>query len=360
MDIQFADSSIIYTTGAKQPRQSSPPLPPSYLAAEFNDPGFEHHPLSSIEVYETMANRIMVGRRPHASWSGVSRNASPAQDGGEWPGLRQSLASSGLQLDFGSNPPTQNLVNSGYHLTNYNSPPTTVSPRSLQQAYGIDDYNEADFRGSTDPSSYPASDQASYEGSTGATTQGPFAAETMMPLSTERMWAGMTPSNGRACAMAVSSEEHSRTHTAPLSNSQMASWPYSHEPSGAIIKVEDEAQENSFGGFQDASNSPDDMHDHEDADPEVIVRRQSPEDEEKRRSGRGFETKFICPICSREFPRKFNCATHMDTHKPNRERPYVCPIQGCHKGFFRSSELKRHDESVSELIQATLTQTVND
>ncbi|KAI9660250.1 MAG: hypothetical protein M1831_003557 [Alyxoria varia] len=305
-----------------------------------------------------MANRSLLGRRPHGSWSGVSRNASPAQDGAEWPMLRQSLASTGLQLDFGSNPPTHTLTNAGYDLTNYGSPPNTVSPRNLQQPYGIDDYNEAGFRGSADPSSYPASDQASYEGSTGVPTQGPFTSETMMPLNTERMWAGVTSNNGESCHLALSSEGQPRTEPVPMSNSQTASWPYSHETSDAHVKIEDESQENSFGDFADASNSPDDMDDQE--WPEVIVKRESPRDEERRRSGRGFETKFICPICSREFPRKFNCTTHMETHNPNRPRPHVCPIQGCHKGFFRSSELKRHDECVSKLSQPGLTQTMND
>ncbi|KAI9445782.1 hypothetical protein BJY52DRAFT_409895, partial [Lactarius psammicola] len=47
-----------------------------------------------------------------------------------------------------------------------------------------------------------------------------------------------------------------------------------------------------------------------------------------------------------ESARKHNLKTHMETHNPNRKRPYVCPEGDCGHPFTRKHDLKRHVESM--------------
>ena len=75
--------------------------------------------------------------------------------------------------------------------------------------------------------------------------------------------------------------------------------------------------------------------------------------------------KFICPECGhREYrfysflfileaqcfflvsARKHNLKTHMETHNPNRPKPFVCPEGDCGHPFTRKHDLKRHLESM--------------
>ncbi|KAH9021690.1 hypothetical protein EDB83DRAFT_95486 [Lactarius deliciosus] len=53
---------------------------------------------------------------------------------------------------------------------------------------------------------------------------------------------------------------------------------------------------------------------------------------------------YRCPECDRVLTsgRKSNLRSHMDTHNPNRKRPFVCPQSGCSLRFVRSNDLKRH------------------
>ncbi|KAH9164270.1 hypothetical protein EDB89DRAFT_440050 [Lactarius sanguifluus] len=54
--------------------------------------------------------------------------------------------------------------------------------------------------------------------------------------------------------------------------------------------------------------------------------------------------KYTCPECGRVLTsgRKSNLKSHMDTHNPNRKRPFVCPQSDCSHRFVRSNDLKRH------------------
>ncbi|KAJ1533824.1 hypothetical protein HK096_004711 [Nowakowskiella sp. JEL0078] len=49
---------------------------------------------------------------------------------------------------------------------------------------------------------------------------------------------------------------------------------------------------------------------------------------------------FVCPSCTRSFSRRFNLATHMQTHDSHRERPFACP--NCASTFVRQHDLTRH------------------
>ncbi|KAH8999878.1 hypothetical protein EDB86DRAFT_616584 [Lactarius hatsudake] len=54
--------------------------------------------------------------------------------------------------------------------------------------------------------------------------------------------------------------------------------------------------------------------------------------------------KYVCDHCGSA--RKHNLKTHMETHNPNRERPFVCPENDCGQPFTRKHDLKRHLESM--------------
>ncbi|KAF8258118.1 hypothetical protein EI94DRAFT_1624653 [Lactarius quietus] len=69
--------------------------------------------------------------------------------------------------------------------------------------------------------------------------------------------------------------------------------------------------------------------------------------------------KFVCHLCGQgkydlytlfsdtrsfflESARKSNMKSHMETHNPDRKRPFVCPESDCAHPFTRSNDLKRH------------------
>ncbi len=60
---------------------------------------------------------------------------------------------------------------------------------------------------------------------------------------------------------------------------------------------------------------------------------------------------FHCRTCNKPFARQYNLKQHMMTHKENRERPHVCPWADCRKGFFRKTDLDRHDISIHQKMK---------
>ncbi|KAH9004314.1 hypothetical protein EDB86DRAFT_2162469 [Lactarius hatsudake] len=53
-----------------------------------------------------------------------------------------------------------------------------------------------------------------------------------------------------------------------------------------------------------------------------------------------------CPNCNRAFARAFNLKTHMDTHNPERAKPFVCPHSSCKRSFSRKHDLQRHRTAI--------------
>ncbi|TCD70667.1 hypothetical protein EIP91_002389 [Steccherinum ochraceum] len=56
--------------------------------------------------------------------------------------------------------------------------------------------------------------------------------------------------------------------------------------------------------------------------------------------------KFLCTNCGRGFARHFNLKTHMQTHDPNRAKPFACSHKGCGRAFSRKHDLMRHLTSI--------------
>lgn len=46
------------------------------------------------------------------------------------------------------------------------------------------------------------------------------------------------------------------------------------------------------------------------------------------------------------FARAFNLKTHMDTHNPERAKPFVCPYSSCKRSFSRKHDLQRHRTAI--------------
>ncbi|KAJ3002117.1 hypothetical protein HKX48_002522, partial [Thoreauomyces humboldtii] len=59
--------------------------------------------------------------------------------------------------------------------------------------------------------------------------------------------------------------------------------------------------------------------------------------------------RYACPIpsCPRTFTRHFNLRTHIETHNPDRDRPFPC--SSCNKRFLRAHDLERHETVHSKL-----------
>ncbi|KZT06328.1 uncharacterized protein LAESUDRAFT_759508 [Laetiporus sulphureus 93-53] len=56
--------------------------------------------------------------------------------------------------------------------------------------------------------------------------------------------------------------------------------------------------------------------------------------------------KYQCPSCPRAFARAYNLKTHIQTHDPNRSKPYSCHHKSCGRSFSRKHDLTRHLVSI--------------
>lgn len=86
-------------------------------------------------------------------------------------------------------------------------------------------------------------------------------------------------------------------------------------------------------------------------DEEVInrERRQQPcRRRHRQRAASGIS--WTCELCNKAFPRKFNLDVHRKTHDPQRMRPFQC--NECDRGFFRPTDLRRHDLCVHKKSKA--------
>ncbi|KAI0343979.1 hypothetical protein BDW22DRAFT_1327651 [Trametopsis cervina] len=59
-------------------------------------------------------------------------------------------------------------------------------------------------------------------------------------------------------------------------------------------------------------------------------------------SSKDSKRKYQCPSCPRAFARAFNLKTHVQTHDPNRSKPYACQHKSCGRAFSRKHDLTRH------------------
>ncbi|CCM01625.1 uncharacterized protein FIBRA_03686 [Fibroporia radiculosa] len=65
--------------------------------------------------------------------------------------------------------------------------------------------------------------------------------------------------------------------------------------------------------------------------------------------------KYQCPSCPRAFARAYNLKTHIQTHDPNRSKPYACHHKNCGRSFSRKHDLTRHLVSIhrTDSVSAT-------
>ncbi|KAI9732110.1 MAG: hypothetical protein M1834_004206 [Cirrosporium novae-zelandiae] len=71
--------------------------------------------------------------------------------------------------------------------------------------------------------------------------------------------------------------------------------------------------------------------------------RYTPSPETRRRRRTTPEgTKFKCQVCGQLCSRSFNLRMHMQTHDPDRKKPFECPDEGCEAKFSRRADLDRH------------------
>ncbi|KAH9911439.1 uncharacterized protein BXZ73DRAFT_82779 [Epithele typhae] len=63
--------------------------------------------------------------------------------------------------------------------------------------------------------------------------------------------------------------------------------------------------------------------------------------------------KYQCPTCPRAFARAYNLKTHIQTHDPNRLKPYSCLHKSCGRSFSRKHDLTRHMVSIHRAESVT-------
>ncbi|PIL29647.1 transcription factor [Ganoderma sinense ZZ0214-1] len=66
--------------------------------------------------------------------------------------------------------------------------------------------------------------------------------------------------------------------------------------------------------------------------------------------------KYQCPTCPRAFARAYNLKTHIQTHDPNRLKPYACHHKSCGRSFSRKHDLTRHMVSIHRAESVTALQ----
>lgn len=74
----------------------------------------------------------------------------------------------------------------------------------------------------------------------------------------------------------------------------------------------------------------------------VASQREVKQDIGRTASSRDPKRKYQCPNCPRAFARAFNLKTHIQTHDPNRLKPYACQHKSCGRAFSRKHDLTRH------------------
>ncbi|KAI0649361.1 hypothetical protein C8Q79DRAFT_508957 [Trametes meyenii] len=66
--------------------------------------------------------------------------------------------------------------------------------------------------------------------------------------------------------------------------------------------------------------------------------------EPAKRPRQSTEKKFICPVCSSGWSRKFNLNVHVEAVHENI-RAHTCSVSGCSRAFSRKHDMKRHYQS---------------
>jgi hypothetical protein len=85
--------------------------------------------------------------------------------------------------------------------------------------------------------------------------------------------------------------------------------------------------------------------------PRKAVMNTVPRRRHRRRTPSPKSSRWRCIECNKSFERSYNYVKHMTTHDPDRPKPYVCVIQGCHqRPFARPHDLQRHIETVRRYI----------
>ena len=95
---------------------------------------------------------------------------------------------------------------------------------------------------------------------------------------------------------------------------------------------------------REGSHTPESSLSSDDLDYSEFLNDDSPEPRRQQTSYQ--EARYICRFCGKPFTRSFNFNTHMETHDPNRKKPFQCRHPDCYKMFYRPTDLKRHDQSV--------------
>lgn len=272
-----------------------------------------------------------------SDWPPTSRGASLPQDAPISPYCLSLAATPGLGIKYSP------ALFPGPDMASM--PPTTVSPSMLECHHSTAHFSNASICSSI----YEASEDApSLDDYDMIHTPEPFLHDDATRIADDRTWftspggayepttlhhplqlqygpseasCGMPPAdfNGYELRRPVKRELHSQSP----------------------MQQDSEQDDESSSSSSPSSSGDDDMDDDTDIKSEAAARHPYNKPYEN--------PKYTCATCGKDFMRTFNYNSHLATHNPQRERPFNCRWSSCDKKFFRSTDLKRHELSVSPL-----------
>lgn len=271
----------------------------------------------------------------------LSSPSAPSMDASS--SLRRSLGHSGLFLDLEPHydmKPSFDWPSRAFQDSECFSVPATVSPRALQR-----DRTQAPSENLSSDSSLPSaknlSETLSYDEVELSQTPEMISREETASTADNESEFMVDPSTiYEPCHLAIAPDERAHGPASGVATMTAAEPPsMSIDPDLTQVRIKQEDEPSIFN-FQDFSPSGQDFN-------QIYSPIKTEAEGTKRTRTPRENAKYICPICDKPFSRTFNYHTHLDTHKPDRQRPYVCRQRNCGKGFFRPTDLKRHDQSVS-------------
>lgn len=262
------------------------------------------------------------------------------------PALGTSMAFTGLQLDVGYT-----------NAASWSYPPpvsyeySTISPSSLLQSPS---HGNCRSSRKSQPQSYPSqsisSHEFDYRSSSYLSTPPSFLDDTSTALMSDNLtWTPADSVFREQCHLNVSEDDPHLGHDPPNWQAARICEPSVETSSTASDQsVHSAAMERGLSHEAHRSPSRDTSYAPSTRTPSIQL--DTEPRPSRRRLTRPEDVRLRCPVCGKGFARTFNYNTHLQIHNPNRRRPCRCLHPGCDKDFFRDTDLRRHEQSVSRKI----------
>lgn len=314
-----------------------------YPSPSRSDPGMNVRSRTSntLRALSLMSSPMVTEESHPFSTELLSSSMETAMDANS--SLKQSLSHSGLLLDLEPSSqlkPTFDWPDKALRSSRCLTPPATISPQALQRnrSQGTSGNVSHD---SPQASPKQLSEPLSYDDFEIIQTPEMSSREQTASAFDDELETTTDANNTyEPCHLAISDDERNYGFLGDvtiMTAHEPSSMDIDPELAQVPVKQEEESSNFTFRGFRPLE---------QDRNPTFAPIKPEPEAGKRTRTSRE-DAKYICPICDKPFSRTFNYNTHLETHNPDRQRPFVCHKRNCGRSFFRPTDLKRHDQSVS-------------